>query len=565
MTPDFTFAWEHASSPDGPWAHLHVVRFHGCEALSSLSRYDVSLLARAPAAEIDPHDLVGARATLRIATLTAPAYKLVHGIIVEAEELAPVPEGMLYRVVLMPPLVRANHRTRSRIFLEKTTRQIIEAVLQGDPSLTLDPSASIEDDPGFTSTFVPAAEKFAWRLEHPARVDDPRVRPYCVQYNESDLAFVARLLEDDGLSYHFENGADLCLLVLSDGDQGKARLDPFDPLGSAREARHVGVLKLGARLRAKTVRLADYDWRKPALSLRAETDADPADLFEDRWPGVFSDAPSLGEPLAQARLDRYRVEAEYTTGEGRCRVLGAGSVFRLEHDKERYEGEYLVTKLDVRGQQAGVMTTHAAETSELPFTCAFECARRGHGAAVAASRFRPPRATPKPRIGGSQTAFVTADPAAKGAEIHVGGPPGAEIGCVRLRFHWDREDARLSKEPSSCWVRVSQAFAGKGEGALWHPRVGVEVIVEFLDGDPDRPIVTGRVYNGQNRPPGPASGAATVSIHKSFASPGGAVHNELGFDDTAGSEQVKMHAGKDWNSPSATTAPRRSPTTAPPT
>ena len=149
---------------------------------------------------------------------------------------------------------------------------------------------------------------------------------------------------------------------------------------------------------------------------------------------------------------------------------------------------------------------------------------------------------------GSQTAFVTADPSSKGAEIHVGGPPGAEIGCVRLRFHWDREEARLAKEPSSCWVRVSQTFAGKGEGAMWHPRVGCEVIVDFLDGDPDRPIVTGRVYNGQNRPPGPASGAATVSLFKSFASPGGAVNNSFGFDDTAGSEQVKMHAGKDWNS-----------------
>jgi type VI secretion system secreted protein VgrG len=547
-TPDFTFAWEHAASPEGPWRHLHVVRFHGREELSALARYELTLLARAPAAEIDPHDLVGARATLRIATLTRPAYKLVHGVIVEAEELAPVPEGMLYRVVLMPPLVRANHRTRCRIFLEKTTREIVETVLQGDPSLTLDPDPTLVDDAGDTVGFEPAAETFTWRLADPARVDDPRVRPYCVQYNESDLAFVARLLEDDGLAYHFENGADLCLLVLSDSDQGKARLDPGDPLGPARDARHVGGLKLGARLREKTVRLADYDWRKPALSLRADTDKGPGDLFEDRWPGVFSDAPSLGAPLAQARLDRYRVEAEYTTGEGRCRVLGAGTVFRLEHDRERYEGEYLVTKLDVYGEQAGVVTAHAGRAGDVPFTCAFESARRGRGAAIEESRFRPPRATPRPRIVGSQTAFVTADPSARGAEIHVGGPPGAEIGCVRLRFHWDREDARLAAESSSCWVRVSQAFAGKGEGALWHPRVGVEVIVEFLDGDPDRPIVTGRVYNGQNRPPAAASGAATVSIHKSFASPGGAVHNELGFDDTAGSEQVKMHAGKDWNS-----------------
>jgi type VI secretion system secreted protein VgrG len=547
-THDFTFAWEHAAAPGGAWHHLRVVRFDGREELSALYRYELTLLVAAPAAELDPHELVGARATLRIATLTAPAYKLVHGVVVEAEEVGPVPEGMLYRAVVMPPLVRAQHRTRCRIFLQKTTRQIIEAVLQGDPNLALDSSAAVVDDAGDTASFEPAAEKFCWRIEDASRLDDARVRPYCVQYNESDLAFVARLLEEEGISYHFENGAGVCLLVLSDTDQGKARLDPFDPLGVHVSGRHVGTTKLGARLREKAVRLGDYDWRKPKLDMAAEAKGDRDDLFEYRWPGGYTDAKTLGEPLARARLDRHRVEAESAIFTGWCRMLSAGSVFQLEHGKDRYEGEYLVTKLEVHGEQHGAVTVQTGTPAEHPFTCAFECARRGHGTAVEASRFRPARATPRPRIVGSQTAFVTDEPSSKGAEIHVGGPEGAEIGCVRLRFHWDTEAERLAKEPSSCWVRVSQVFAGAGEGALWHPRVGCEVIVEHLDGDPDRPIVTGRVYNGQNRPPGPASGAATVSIMKSFASPGAGVHNEFGFDDTAGSEQVKMHAGKDWNS-----------------
>jgi type VI secretion system secreted protein VgrG len=543
---DFTFAWEHADAPDGPWAHLQVVRFHGREELSSLARYELTLLAKSPAPEVDPHALIGARATFRIATLTQPAYKLIHGILIEAEEIASAPDGMLYRVVLVPPLVRARHRTRCRIFLDKTTRQILETVLQGDPDLTLKNGATVEEDDGSCASFSPAEEKFCWRIADPARLDDLRVRPYCVQYNESDLAFVSRLLEDEGISYHFEHGPGLCLLVLSDTDQGKARLDPFDPLGES-EGRLLRAVKLGARLREKTVRLRDYDWRKPALDLLAETDKGAADLFEDHWPGRFSDAPGQGEPLAQARLDRYRVEAEYATAEGHCRLLSAGSVFALDHGKARYEGEYLVTKLDLRGEQQGMLSVHA-EQGAVPFVCSFECARRGHGSSTEESRYRPLRATPKPRIAGSQTAFVTADPNAKDAEIQVGGPEGAEVGCVRLRFHWDTENKRLDKEPSSCWVRVSQAFAGAGEGALFHPRVGVEVIVEHIDGDPDRPIVTGRVYNGRNRPPAPAAGAATVSIFKSFASPGAGVHNEFGFDDTAGSEQVKMHAGKDWNS-----------------
>ncbi|APR75125.1 VgrG protein [Minicystis rosea] len=547
-TPDFTFAWESASASEGPWAHLHVVRFEGREELSALYRYDVTLVARTEGAELDPHELVGARATLRIATLTAPAFKLVHGVVVEAEELGAVPEGMLYRAVLMPPLVRAQHRTRCRIFLRRTTREIINAVLQGDPHLAHEDGAAVLDDVGDMTSFETADEKFCWRIEDPTRIDDRRVRPYCVQYNESDLAFVARLLEDEGISYHFENGAGACVLVLSDTDQGKARLDPFDPLGSHVSARHIGAVKLGARLREKKVRLGDYDWRKPKLDLGAEAKGDADDLFAFCWPGGYADEKRLGEQLARARLDRYSVEAEYATMSGTGRVLSAGAIFRLEHEKDRYEGESLVTRLDVRGEQHGAATVNVGAAGEHPYTSTFECARRGHGGAPAESRFRPARRTPRPRIAGSQTAFVTDEPSSRGAEIHVGGPEGAEIGCVRLRFHWDTDEDRLAKEPSSCWVRVSQVFAGAGEGALWHPRVGCEVIVDHLDGDPDRPIVTGRVYNGQNRPPGPASGAATVSILRSCASPGKGVHNEFGFDDTAGSEQVKMHAGKDWNS-----------------
>ena len=547
-TPDFDFAWEYAAGPRGPWSHLQVVSFEGQEELSSLYRYEVTLFARTPAPEVDPYELVGSRATLRLATLTSPDFRVVHGVVVEAEEVGPIPEGMLYRVVLMPPLVRAQHRTRCRIFLEKTTRAIVNAVLGGDPLLVLENGATVVPDAGDTASFDAASEKFCWRIEDPIRIDDVRVRHYCVQYNESDLAFISRLLEEEGISYHFENGAGTCLLVLSDTDSGKAKLDPFEPLGVHVPGRHVGTTKLGARLREKKVKLGEYDWRMPKLNLAAEAKTDTNDLFEYRWPGGYADDKALGSPLARARLERFGIEAEYATFSGFCRVLSAGSVARLEHEKDRYDGEYLVTKLHVRGEQQGVAMLQQVAAREHPFTATFECARRGHGRAVAESRYRPPRRTQRPRILGSQTAFVTNEPSSKGAEIHVGGPPGVEIGCVRLRFHWDTEEARLAKEPSSCWVRVSQASAGAGEGSLLHPRVGVEVIVDHLDGDPDRPIVTGRVYNGTNRPPASASGAATVSTTKSFASPGAAVHNEFGFDDTAGQEQVKMNAGKDWNS-----------------
>ncbi|EYF08098.1 type VI secretion system Vgr family protein [Chondromyces apiculatus] len=546
---DFSFAWEGASPAGGFWRHLEVTQIRGNEVVSGLYRYEITLFAREAAPEIDPEDLIQTRATLRIATLTAPAYRVVHGIISEAEELGPIHHGMLYRVVLSPPLARAQHRTRCRIFLEKTTRQIIDAVLQGDPQLRPADGGTALPDGGDEASFSPATELYTWRIADPARLDDGAARPYCVQYNESDLDFMARLLEEEGVSYHFEHGEGVCLLVLSDTDGGRARLEPFFPLGPSLAGRELTSMKLGARLRPRKVSLLDYNWKKPALDMGVATQdrQDTADLVAHEYPGRYPDTPDQGRPLAQAKLDRLAVEASYASGEGACRLLGAGSIFALEHPMARYEGEYLVTRLELDAEQQGTLGPASGgpdPLQDVPFRMRFECARRGRGGTIAESRFRPARVISKPRIYGTQTAFVTAEPTAQGTEIHVGGPPGAEIGCVRVKFHWDKDSSRHAKEASSCWVRVNQVFAGIGEGAVFHPRVGVEVIVDFEEGDPDRPIVVGRVYNGQNRPPG---GAPTVSTFKTMTSPGGGTHNELRFDDTAGSQQILLHTPKDWN------------------
>jgi type VI secretion system secreted protein VgrG len=547
---DFEFAWEGASGPAGPWSHLRVVEFRGTEGISSLYRYEIIVFARDPAPEVDPDDLIQTKATLRIATHTEPAFRVVHGLIVEAEELGPAHGGVLYRLVLAPPLVRTMHRTRCRIFLEKTTREIITAVLQGDPELSRSDGAVVEPPSGDALAFTPAKELFAFRVTNTPRIDEVAARPYCVQYNETDFAFVSRLLEEEGISYHFENGEGTCLLVLSDQDAGRTRLDPFAPLGGDILNRTVASMKLGARLRPRKVSLHDYNWKKPALGMAVEEGGRAAggELVDHEYPGRYPDTPDQGKPLAMAKLDRLKIEASYAVGEGSCRLLAAGSIFALDDARPRYEGEYLVTKVDVRGEQQGVLPPIAGgrfAASGVPYASSFECARRGKNGSVEESRFRPARVTPKPRVAGTQTAFVTAEPKTQGTEIHVGGPPGAEIGCVRVKFHWDQETSRHAKEPTSCWVRVSQVFAGVGEGAVFHPRVGVEVIVDYEEGDPDRPIVVGRVYNGQNRPPG---GAPTVSTFKTMTSPGGGTYNELTFDDTAGNQQIKLHTPKNWNS-----------------
>ncbi|MBK9262905.1 MAG: type VI secretion system tip protein VgrG [Polyangiaceae bacterium] len=547
---DFTFAWERASSPQGPWRHLHVVSFRGTEALATLYRYEITALMREPAPEIDPDELIGQRGTLRIATLTAPAYRVVHGVIIGAEELGPVPGGMLYHIVLAPPLVRAAHRSRCRIFLEKTTRQIIDAVLQGDPEITLANGVTGILDDGDETRYIPAKEMYTWRIVDASRIDDVAARDYCVQYNESDLAFIRRLLEEEGISFHFENSDGICLLVLSDKDSGRTRVNPFDALGPGIAGRAIQSMKLGARLRPRKVSLLDYNWKRPTLDMAVAEPVRPSgsDLFAHEYPGRYTEAPEMGKVLAATALDRLEVEASYAVCESTCRVLAAGNIFAVEHSQSRYDGEYLATKLEIRGEQAGVLSPAAAGTipfSGVPYAVAMECARRGKNGTLSESRFRPARSTAKPRIHGSQTAFVTAEPSTQGAEIHVGGPPGAEIGCVRVKFHWDTDATRHAKEPTSCWVRVNQVFAGIGEGAVFHPRVGVEVIVDFEEGDPDRPIIVGRVYNGKNRPP---SGAPTVSTFKTMSSPATGAFNELTFDDTAGKEQIKLHTPYDWSS-----------------
>ncbi|WP_437908039.1 type VI secretion system tip protein TssI/VgrG [Sorangium sp. So ce327] len=548
-TTDFAFAFESAAGPTGPFSHLRVVAFSGREAISALYRYTLVLYAREPADPVDPDDIVGQRATLRLLTHTEPLVRYVHGVITEAEEIGPVPHGMLYQVTLEPPLVRMAHRTRSRIFHEKTTRQILEAVLLGEPLMSAGDTPFQPGD-SLDAPFAPAAEQFALRVRDLRRITDVSTRPYCVQYNESDFSFLSRLLEEEGLRYHFENSESTCLLVLSDTDGGALRPTPPLRLGPDLLGRALTSIQLGRRLRASKVSHTDYNWKKPVLAMNVDIPSKGAgsDLFESTYPGLYPDAPDQGKPLAGARLGRLQSEARYALLSSTSRVLSAGAVLGVEHPENRYDGEYLATSVDVRGESLGELPPGSpVALSGVPYSARIECARRGKSGSPAESGFRPARTTPKPRIVGSQTAFVTAEPSTKGAEIHVGGPPGAEIGCVRVKFHWDLEAERHTKEPSSCWLRVSQMFAGAGEGGVWHPRVGTEVVVEFLDGDPDRPMVTGRVYNGKNRPPASGSGAPTVSTFKSTSSPGGGVHNELSFDDAAGHEQVKLHAGKDYN------------------
>ena len=548
LDTDFAFHWEGGGSD---FRHLHVVSFEIEDAMSAPFEARLLLLTRDDGDDIDPCDLVGKLATLRIATGATPAFRAFHGLIVSAEDRGSSAHGRLYELTLMPPFARAMHRQRSRIFLEKTTRQIVEAVVLGDPKVQAgDASAGAPDD--LRASFETPQAKFAWRLSSTARLDDAKLRPYCVQYEESDFDFVARLLEEEGISYHFEHTESQIVFVASDADGGRAKLEPFDPLAPDVASRHLDALRSGARMRPTKVKLLEYNWQNPKLDMGAEAKGDSDDLFVQAYPGRFVEAPDKGSAMATAILERYQSEARHATASGSCRLLGAGTVFPYQHGLTRLEGEYLVTKARLRGRVSGELAPGERLGTEIPGTGPFhvevELARRGSGQSASESKWRPPRRTRKPHIGGMQTATVMDEPSARGVEIHVGGPDGNANGCVRLKFPWDTDDDRLAKEPGSKWVRVSQIFAGAGGGSVAHPRVGTEVIVSYEDGDPDRPIVVGRVYNGIQPAAASGQGAATVTTMKSLSSPGGGCSNEFQFDDTAGSEAINLSAGNDWNS-----------------
>ncbi len=498
---------------------FEVRTVRGREALSEPSRFFLTI--NLPITEdLDPDDLAGSDVQLHIERNGVDVRTLEFVVMRAERAAAALSPGVVQTIVELDVASRfalAEYRVDSRVFRDLDVPEIVTQVL---------------------STFGIAVKKHL--------SGSYRVRPYTVQYNESDFAFVSRLLEDEGISYHFEHGLGVSLLVLSDADGGRDRLSPFDPCGSGIPGRDVSTMKLGAKLRPKKVQLDDYDWRKPKLLLTTNTVTPTDDLVDQHFPGGYQEGPTRGEALAKIRLERYATEADYAVGEGKLRMLGAGSIFQHESAKPRYEGEYLVTAIDITIEQSGVATI-PGQPMNVPYMAKFECVRRGKDGVTQESRYRPPRITAKPKIIGTQTAFVTAAPGTTGVEIHVGGPQDGEIGCVRLRFHWDRDFDRHKTEHTSCWVRVSQTFTGAGLGAVWHPRVESEVVVEFIDGDPDRPLITGRVYNGANLPPAPSVGSPTISTFKSLSSPGGVGYNEFMFDDARGAELVRIHAARDWN------------------
>ncbi len=496
---------------------LDVRHFAVEQRISSLFR--VTITAVSESAEIDFDAVVGRPASFRMdGGLPADAPVRVWTGVCERIAQVGVDEAGLstYEITLVPALWLATQRRNHRIFQQMSELDVARKIL-GE-----------------------------WGIDPDLRIAGAyRKREYRVQYGESDYAFVCRMLEEAGVSFFFEVGDAETRMVLSDAPQAGAprRALPFrDSPTVAPQREHVTKVRVGRQVRPGRYTVRDHDPRlSPSYPLVAGAAAgDGVEARLERYdyvPGAFSFDTDQGEDLpvgddrgktrsveseagalAGKRLEAERSGAKECSFETNVADLAPGVVTSVvDHPRSDVAGApLLVTASSMSGHVNGEWT-HRVE------------ARR------ADAPYRPALSTPKPRISGVESATVVG-PA--GEEIHTD-----ELGRVRVHFHWDRE-SRMDQK-SSCWIHVSQTWSGAGYGGTNLPRVGQEVLVDFLGGDPDRPIITGRVYTSLQKTPYKLPDHKTQSAWKSSSSPHTGGYNEIMFEDAAGRELVRMQAEKD--------------------
>ena len=352
-------------------------------------------------------------------------------------------------------------------------------------------------------------------------------REYCVQYNEIALDFVSRLLEEEGIYYRSEARDGAEHIVFEDDSTVAPPIEDGAELPYRRrtglELEKDAVYQVSERSRVVSGKfvLRDYDFERPRLDMTAEAEADAdADLEVYDFPGLYVD-PAEGKRLAQVRLEAEQAERSVLEIDADCVRLECGKRMEIvEALHDEINGPYVITALTHQlGYGEGGTATYAAHASLIP----------------ADIKYRTPRTTPSPVIDGPQTARVVAPAGAPAEEIHTD-----EHGRCKVKFHWDL--APTDDDKASCWMRVGQM---QSSGSMVLPRIGWEVIVEFLEGNPDRPIVTGRLYNGVYMPPYQLPEGKTRTALRTYSTPGGSGANEIRFEDKAGAEEIRIQAQYD--------------------
>lgn len=364
-------------------------------------------------------------------------------------------------------------------------------------------------------------------------------REYCVQFRETDLNFISRLLEQEGIFYYFEHSDSQHALVLCDDVATLASFPGYEKvpcsssgetfLGMADNSDYLSEWLVEQSVRSGKFATGEFDFKTPNAPL-TETSSiarpyNPARFETFDFPALATTAQSNAvERVAKIRVEELQSSQMIARGSGDVRGLAAGRVFTLTlHRKADFNIKYLVTS-------TSMSMSEDPDGGAGEFTVSIE-------ATDASEAYRPPRVTAKPMVHGLQTALVVGP---KGREIYT---DDEGFGRIKVQFHWDRQGHR--DEHSSCWIRVSQAWAGESWGALYLPRLGQEVVVAFLDGDPDRPVIVGSLYNGTHKPPFELPANATQSGVKSCSSINGSPGNVIRFEDKKSSEELFIQAEKD--------------------
>jgi type VI secretion system secreted protein VgrG len=366
---------------------------------------------------------------------------------------------------------------------------------------------------------------------------------YCVQYRESAFHFVSRLMEQEGIFYFFQHTPERHILVLADSPsahspcqiQSRAAFYPVYKTTLWDEEDCITEFQPQSHVHSATFAMKDYDFESPATQLLSESSSmnkqrGTPELEIFSYPGGFR-RRSEGFRLADLRLQSDAAANAVISGSGGCRTFESGRTFELtDHPRRDLNTHYVLTSVHHSAQAPEIFSSEGESDSY----------RNSFTVIPKAIPYRPPALSPRPVIQGCQTGVVTGP---EGEEIHTD-----KYGRVKVHFHWDRHSPLDAG--SSCWIRVTQAWAGRNFGSIWIPRIGQEVIVDFLDGDPDRPIITGAVYNADQIHPAdlPDNKMRSGFHSQSTETDSPAQYNQMRFDDTPGKEEVRIHAQKDWNS-----------------
>jgi type VI secretion system secreted protein VgrG len=479
----------------------------GEEALSEPFRFEISALAVDLEADVVEEQTIGRPGRLQIVDHNGEHHSILGVIRSVRFEGVESPTVQRFRLELVPPLWVIGERVRSRIFQDQTVQQIVTHILDELHVL------------------------FDFRL-----TKEYAEREYCVQYRESDVDFISRILAEEGIFFYFRS-ADGPASVMVFGDATSS----YRTLTSQEDAirffngvdtglgEHVATFVVQRDVRAGSVMLRDYDFRKPNLDLTAQVVVpqpgrpdSPGALEHYEHPGGYLDS-NVGTALARLRLQEARWDAFKGFGSGNVRRFSAGLVFALvDHPVERLNRQWVVSRLRHEGRTQGLTA------GGFIYRSTFEC--------VHADEVFRPRRFAKPDVRGIETARVTGSDESE--EIRVD-----DLGRIKVRFYWDRDGEPDPR--SSCFIRVGQTWSGTGFGFWFLPRVGMEVIVSFIGGDPDQPLVTGCVYNGAHPLPYKMPDHKTRSTIRTLSSPGGDGFNEIRFEDLAKQEQIFIHAQRD--------------------